>query len=105
MCRSSARRDRDWFRGAGSPAVAAHLRAVLDALMPGLAVRRTRTEACVVTFTRADRPLVDRLSAHVTLATAGCARGAKASDEIGRLAAEAVAGRGWPELALLKAAA
>lgn len=95
----------EWFRGAGSPEVAAHLRAVLDGLMPGLAVERTRTEACVVTFTRADRPLVDRLSAHVTLATAGCARGAKGSDEIGRLAAEAVAGRGWPELALLKAAA
>ena len=71
--------------------------------MPGLAVRRTRTEACVVTFTREDRPLVDRLSPHVTVATAGCARGAKGSDEIGRLAAEAVAGRGWPELALLKA--
>jgi sarcosine oxidase len=95
----------DWFRGPGSPQVAAHLRAVLDALMPDLTVERTRTEACVVTFTPGDRPLVDRLSGHVTLATAGCARGAKASDEIGRLAAEAVAGRGWPELALLEARA
>jgi sarcosine oxidase len=95
----------EWFRGTGSPSVAAHLRAVLDALLPGLKVVRTRTEACVVTFTPGDRPLVDRLSPHVTIATAGCARGAKASDEIGRLAAEAVAGRGAPELALLEGAA
>jgi sarcosine oxidase len=88
-----------WFRTPGDPAVAAHHRVVLDALMPGLRVLDTRTEACVVTFTRDDRPLVDRLSPRVTVATAGCARGAKASDELGRLAAEEVAGRGWPELA------
>jgi sarcosine oxidase len=91
----------DWFRGPGKPEVAGYLREVLDRLMPGLRVLRTRTEACAVTFTREDRPLVDRLSPHVTIATAGCARGAKGSDEIGRLAAEEIAGRGWPELALL----
>jgi sarcosine oxidase len=100
--------DRDevaaWFRTPGNPDVAAHHRAVLDALMPDLKVQRTRTEACVVTFTRDDRPLVDRLSPHITLATAGCARGAKASDELGRLAAEEIAGRGWPEVAGLSRA-
>lgn len=88
-----------WFRTEGSPEVAAHLRAILDRVLPGLAPRRTRTEACAVTFTPEDRPLAGPLSARITLATAGCARGAKGSDEIGRLAAEAVLGHGLAELA------
>ncbi len=94
-----------WFRGSGTPDVAAHLRQVLDGLMPGLAPVSTRTEACVVTFTADDRPLVDQLSGRIAVATAGCARGAKASDELGRLAAEAVLGRLAPGPARLDGAA
>ncbi|MCR8725953.1 FAD-dependent oxidoreductase [Frigidibacter sp. ROC022] len=87
----------DWFRSPGLAEVAAHLEALLGNLMPDLRIEATRTEACAVSFAPGDRPLIDRLSDRLTVATAGCARGAKSGDELGRLAAEAVLGRVDPE--------
>jgi sarcosine oxidase len=90
----------EWFRGTGSPEVQAHLEAILQALMPKVRPLSRHRQACVVTFTDRDRPLIDRISDRITVATAGCARGAKASDELGRLAMDCLMGQGDPEVSI-----
>ena len=82
----------DWFRSCGSAGVAAFQTALIREILPDLEVVATRTEPCVTTFTRGDRPLIGPVSQRIAVATAGCGRGAKCSDELGRLGAEAVAG-------------
>jgi sarcosine oxidase len=76
-----------WFHTAGSPQVGADLRAHILARMPGLRISAMHTEACVTTFTAADRPAIRHLNDRVAVAVAGCGRGAKCSDELGRMAA------------------
>ena len=78
---------RAWFRSGGSARVAAFLEALVRERMPDVAIRARRHFPCVTTFTPTDRPLIERLSARVAVATAGCGRGAKCSDELGRMAA------------------
>ena len=78
---------RDWFRGPGSAAVGDDLRAHILDRMPGLRIASMHTEACVTTFTPGDRPEIRRLGDRMAVATAGCGRGAKCSDELGRIAA------------------
>lgn len=89
-----------WFRGGGSAAVAEHLTAQVRERMPGLAIRSVRREPCVTTYTARDTPVIALLSDRLAVAVAGCGRGAKCSDELGRLGAEAVLGRGDPALGL-----
>ncbi|MHC0052370.1 FAD-dependent oxidoreductase [Actibacterium sp. D379-3] len=89
-----------WFRSGGSADVAERLTAQMRERMPGLAIRSVQRAACVTTYTDRDVPLIDRLSDRVAVAVAGCGRGAKCSDELGRLGAEAVLGRCDPELSL-----
>lgn len=91
----------DWFRSDGSPEVAAHLRDILARLIPDFRPLSLHNQACAVTFTSRDLPLIDRVSARITVATAGCARGAKASDELGRLAFAAVFGQIDPDCRLV----
>lgn len=81
-----------WFRGAGRAEVGAFLEARIRALMPGLQVESIHTQPCVTTFTAEDRPAIRRLGPRISVATAGCGRGAKCSDELGRLAAGVVLG-------------
>lgn len=83
---------RAWFRSGGSPEVAEYLTEQVKARMPGLAIRRVVTDACVTTFTDAYRPVMRALSERVFVAAAGNGRGAKCSDELGRLAAACVQG-------------
>jgi len=89
----------DWFRSGGSAEVGARLEAMVRERMPGLAIRRTRTDACVTTYTPTDRPAIGRLSDRVAVAVAGCGRGAKCSDELGRLGGLAVLGEALPDWA------
>ncbi|RBI86306.1 N-methyl-l-tryptophan oxidase [Rhodosalinus halophilus] len=89
----------DWFRSGGSAEVGARLEAMVRDRMPGLAIRRVVTDACVTTYTPADRPAIGRVSARVAVAVAGCGRGAKCSDELGRLGALAVLGEALPDWA------
>jgi sarcosine oxidase len=77
----------DWFRSGGDPDVAAGLEAQLRERMPGLAIRSVSHMACVTTFTPEDEARIERMSDRVGVATAGCGRGAKCSDELGRLGA------------------
>ncbi|GAW36267.1 monomeric sarcosine oxidase [Roseovarius sp. A-2] len=77
----------DWFRSGGDPAVAAGLEEQLRDRMPDLTIRGVSHMACVTTFTPEDEARIERVSDRVGVATAGCGRGAKCSDELGRLGA------------------
>lgn len=89
-----------WFRTRGANDVAERLTQQVRERMPGLAIRSVKTDACVTTYTARDVPIIDRLSDRIAVAVAGCGRGAKCSDELGRLGAEAALGRCEPTLAL-----
>ncbi|MEQ9813912.1 MAG: FAD-dependent oxidoreductase [Azospirillaceae bacterium] len=90
---------RDWFRSGGSSAVADALEAQLLARLPGLAVEERRVVPCMTTFSRSGLPTIGPLSRRVTIATGGCGKAAKCSDELGRLAALALLGEVQAELA------
>lgn len=83
---------KDWFRSGGSDDVCRWLAEHMAQRMPGLRYSAVTKGACVTSFTPADRPLIDRISPNVALAVAGCGRGAKCSDELGRLASHCVLG-------------
>lgn len=87
-----------WFRGQGDPQVVDYLASELQQIVPGLRAKSVSGIACVTTFTARDRPIIARLDDRLSVATAGHGKGAKCSDELGRLAAEAVMGRCDPEL-------
>lgn len=82
----------DWFRSGGCAEVGGYLTELIREILPGLDCVSTRTDACVTVFSPGDRPLIERLSDRISVATAGCGRGAKCSDELGRLGAKAVLG-------------
>lgn len=94
---------RDWFQSGGSPHVAAELEADIRARMPDLAIKSVHHQPCILTYTAADQPLIDRLSDRACVAVGGCGRGAKCSDELGRLAAQTVTGAPDPALGLAAA--
>lgn len=89
----------DWFRSGGSAEVAQHLEAEMRARMPGLAIEAVSRAACVTTFTPEDRARIAMLTERIGVATAGCGRGAKCSDELGRLGALVVTGADLPDWA------
>lgn len=89
----------DWFRSGGSGEVAEFLEAELRARMPGLAINGVSRAACVTTFTPEDHARIAMMSERIGVATAGCGRGAKCSDELGRLGAGVILGDGLPEWA------
>jgi sarcosine oxidase len=87
-----------WFRTEGSAEVGRTLTADIRALMPGLVIRAVTTASCVTTFTPWNRPVIDEIAPGFTVAAGGCGRGAKCSDELGRLAAMRCLGRAEPLL-------
>ena len=88
----------DWFRSGGNPKVARDLGAQLRARMPGLRIETTHHAACVTSFTPEDRARIGMISDRIGVATGGCGRGAKCSDELGRLGAETVLGNASQDL-------
>ncbi|WP_323780592.1 FAD-dependent oxidoreductase [Thalassovita sp.] len=90
---------RDWFRSGGNPEVGAYLDEAIRARMPELRCASTRIAACVTSYSDDGQALIDRLSARVSVATAGCGKAAKNSDELGRLGGEVVLGRQLPDWA------
>jgi len=76
-----------WFKGTGTAKVGEHQKAILKELMPDLRIEATHTEACMTTFTADELPLIARQSDRIAVAFAGCGRGAKCSDELGRMGA------------------
>ena len=89
---------KDWFRSDGDAKVGEFLHAMICEMMPGLRIKSRHLNACVTMFTEHGLPYIDRLSAHVSVATGGCGAGAKCSDELGRLGALAVLGQTDPAL-------
>jgi len=79
-----------WFKGTGTAKVGEHQKAIMKELMPDLRIEATHTEACMTTFTADNMPLIARQSDRVAVAFAGCGRGAKCSDELGRMGAALV---------------
>lgn len=80
----------DWFRTDGNVAVRDALDAMIRTLMPDLAIRALRSDACVTSWTENGLPEIDRLSSRVSLCTGGNGAGAKCSDELGRRGAALV---------------
>ncbi|NNK77148.1 MAG: FAD-dependent oxidoreductase [Litoreibacter sp.] len=85
-----------WFRSGGSEEVAAFLEAMIREWMPGLSILSRHHQACVTTYTEQNIPLLQPVSDRISVAVAGCGRGAKCSDELGRLGAEVVLGHDLP---------
>jgi sarcosine oxidase len=75
-----------WFKSGGSAEVGKYLRSLLINIIPNLRYETMHTEACMTTFTADERPIISRQSDRITVAVAGCGRGAKCSDELGRRA-------------------
>lgn len=90
----------EWFRGDGNPEVSAFLETSIRARMPGLAIEAMHTMPCVTTYAPENIATIRALSDRVSVAVAGCGRGAKCSDELGRLGAEVVSGNALPDWAL-----
>jgi len=67
--------------------------------MPGLVIEAVSRAACVTTFTPEDRARIAMITDRIGVATAGCGRGAKCSDELGRLGALVILGEGLPDWA------
>lgn len=84
-----------WFKSGGSSEVGAYLRDRIMERIPGVQIRAMHTAACVTTFAdtddgateTGDRPVIRDLDDRVSVAVAGSGRGAKCSDELGRIAA------------------
>lgn len=78
----------DWFRTAPPLEDVERLTAALHALVPDLVGAELRTAQCAATLTASGRPLIDWVEpGRVAVACGGNGKGAKSSDEIGRLGA------------------
>ncbi|MEM6898141.1 MAG: hypothetical protein AAF576_12180, partial [Pseudomonadota bacterium] len=89
---------RAWYHSGGDAAAAKALSAIFHTLVPGVEVLSEHHKPCVTTYMPDNLPAIGRLSAHVAVATAGNGRGAKCSDELGRLGAMALLGEVDPAL-------
>ncbi len=82
----------DWFRhGADPEEVRATLEAVTE-VYPELAGLPVHSESCVYTVTASGHPYIGMLNSRVGVLVGGNGKGAKSSDEIGRLGALALQG-------------
>ncbi len=82
----------NWFRSTGSDEAADYLQGLLLSLIPDLQFRQRHQATCVTTYTASGYPYVDRVSDRIAVCTGGNGAGAKCSNEVGRLGAEAVLG-------------
>ncbi len=78
---------KDWFKSGGSAEVADFLKETLLSFIPNLKFENMHHEACMTTFTADNLPIIARQSDRLTIAVAGCGKGAKCSDELGRMGA------------------
>jgi sarcosine oxidase len=80
----------DWYRSGGDAQVGEELREALLRRLPDLRYEAMHIAPCATTFTPEDKPRIGPFSDGISVAVAACGRGAKCSDELGRMAAEAV---------------
>ncbi|MCA0920553.1 NAD(P)/FAD-dependent oxidoreductase [Pseudooceanicola nanhaiensis] len=91
---------RDWFRSGGDPEVGAYLQAKCERFIPGLRAVEMRDVPCVTTYTPDVRPVLRFVDDRIAVAAGGNGRGAKNSDELGRLGALVVRDEALPDWAL-----
>lgn len=82
-----------WFRDErGNPEEVAIAERALSAMLPSLADAPRHTATCVYTITATGYPYVGMVSQRLAVAVGGNGKGAKSSDEIGRLGAAVLRG-------------
>jgi sarcosine oxidase len=80
---------RAWFKTEGRDTVRAHLKRIVEGLLPNIVPLSISTAACVVSHTESGYPMIGYTSSPEIAVLTGCAgTSAKSSDEIGRLGAE-----------------
>ena len=86
-----------WFRGHGSESNRVGFKEFLVDLMPPLAdAGHWHTDTCAVTWTPSGLPIIDFVDTdRIAVAVGGNGKGAKSSDEIGRMAALMLTGAAW----------
>jgi len=94
-----------WFRSGGNAEVTRYLTAHMQERIPKLRADTVHSNACVTTFTKSNLPIIGEVDENIHVAVAGCGRGAKCSDELGRLASEDLQGRSSKHLSLAAAGA
>ncbi|MCH2078536.1 MAG: FAD-binding oxidoreductase [Rhodobacteraceae bacterium] len=93
---------RAWYQSGGDPAAAQALDKTFRALVPDVEVISTHWKPCVTMYAPDELPFIGRLDPATCVATAGNGRGAKCSDELGRLGAMALLGEEDPALAPMR---
>ncbi|NND71687.1 MAG: FAD-binding oxidoreductase [Rhodothermales bacterium] len=68
---------------------------ILRELVPELAVSPTTSKPCLLTYTPTGYPMIDELEDGWYVATGGCGKSAKSSDQIGKLAADLIRKEPW----------
>ena len=81
-----------WFRSGSDETEAAVARDALVGLIPALAGQPMHTETCAYTMTASGYPYIGMVNDRIGVVVGGNGRGAKSSDEIGRLGAVALLG-------------
>ena len=86
-----------WFKGSGSDKDRVDFKHFLTSLIPVLKTCQDwQAASCAVTKTGSGLPLIDFVHDHkIAVAVGGCGKGAKGSDEWGRIAADLVRGADW----------
>ncbi|MEX0277416.1 MAG: NAD(P)/FAD-dependent oxidoreductase [Ruegeria sp.] len=86
-----------WFKGDGADVDRQEFTARLKELFPVLNhCHEWLTDTCAVTQTRSDLPIIDfAQDDRIAVAVGGCGKGAKGSDEWGRIAADLISGNPW----------
>ena len=86
-----------WFKGSGSAKDRLEFTDFLLSLIPALSrCAHWQTASCAVTKTSSGLPLIDFVhDRNIAVAVGGCGKGAKGSDEWGRIAADLIRGEDW----------
>ena len=100
----SAEAKRAWMRGDEHRAELGELRALLEALVPGLRARSWETKPCLITETPSDLPWVEGLAPGLVVAAGGNGYAAKSANAIGALAADLLVTGRWTDAELDEAA-
>lgn len=82
----------DWFRSGGSEDAAEFIEGIIRAKIPDLKAEDRVIKPCVTSYTKDGMPDIRRLSERLSIAVGGNGKGAKNSDELGRLGAEMLLG-------------
>lgn len=82
----------DWFRSGGSQEVGDFLETLIRERIPDLKSEERILKPCVTSYTEDGMPDIRSLSKRVVVAIGGNGKGAKNSDELGRLGAEVMLG-------------